>query len=263
MNKTDYNWNEFSIEAPKKSYFKNILKSQFILCKAEILGLRLNWVWALIIVLITPISIMFFLHNLMSDNKAYDIFILTGNMTISLVTGTMLTLGQELSVLKQLNGFDYYAVLPFKKINLIIAYIFRATLTTIPSMIIIYLTGKYILKMNLSFSFGIVFAIILSGFSLSAMGVFIGIYSKNAQQASMITQIFQPLVVYLAPVFIPISEMPYFIKIISYFIPTTYIANILREGCSGRSDVKSIIILICFSIISIFLIEKKMTWRQK
>lgn len=45
------------------------------------------------------------------------IYALTGNMVMSMVTGTMLSLGQTLGVLKEFRGFDYYSVLPIKKIN--------------------------------------------------------------------------------------------------------------------------------------------------
>ncbi|SHJ30411.1 ABC transporter permease [Lutispora thermophila] len=243
--------------------YKSAIMKQVYLIRAELLSFRLNWKWSLIIVLITPISMLFFLWFLFKDKPEYLLHVVTGNMVLSLVTGTMLTLGQELGVLKQLRGFDYYATLPIRKINLIIAYLIRATLQTLPSMIVILLLGRFVLHIPISIHYTFILVVLLSGLSLSAAGAFIGIYSKDAGHASILTQVLQPLVVYLAPVFIPVEHMPKLLNIVSYAIPTRYVANALRASCSGTYDLYSLNTLLIFSIISIILIENKMEWRMK
>lgn len=242
---------------------KSSLRKQWYLIKAEILSLRLNWKWSLLIVLVSPLSILFFLYVLSGNRAEFMQYAITGNIVMSLVTGTMLTLGQELGILKQIRGFDYYAALPIRKSNLIAAYLIRATITTIPSIAVLMFIGKYILKIPISFHPSLIFIILLSGISLSALGTFIGIYCKNADQASILTQIFQPIIVYCAPVFIPMDSMPIAIKVISYFIPTTYVANAIRASFNATFDWISISILIVFSLISVILVEFKMDWRQK
>ena len=67
----------------------NMIQKQMYLCFAELLSLRLNWVWSLIIVLISPLSILFLLYMLVGDNEDMIIYIVTGNMVMSLVTGTI------------------------------------------------------------------------------------------------------------------------------------------------------------------------------
>lgn len=238
-------------------------RKQLYLCKAEILSLRLNWVWSLIIIMVSPLSMLIFMYVLFGEDKAFLLYIVTGNMVMSMVTGTMLSLGQELGVLKQIKGFDYYAILPLRKFNIILAYILRATCTTLPSLFVLYFIGKYILCVNIMLHVSILVVTLLSGISLSSVGACIGIYSKNASNASLVTQVVQPLIVYLVPVYIELENMPIFLQVISKFIPTTYVAIALRSSCKGIWDIKSIIILIVFSIFSIMLIEKKMEWRQK
>ncbi|MED9903356.1 MAG: ABC transporter permease [Lachnospiraceae bacterium] len=242
---------------------KSSVQKQMYLIKAELLSLRLNWQWSLLIVLVSPLSVLFFLYLLMGENVAYMPYIVTGNIVMSLVTGTMLTLGQELGLLKQICGFEYYAVLPIKKIYLIVAYLVRATLTTIPSILILMFVGKYILKLPIRFHVSFIVIVLLSGISLSALGAFIGMYSKDSEQASIFTQVIQPVIVYCAPVFMPLEQMPQSIKYISYLIPTTHVANALRASLGGQFDWVSIGILVIFSIISIILVEFKMDWRQK
>lgn len=247
----------------EKTSFKSALIKQFYLIKAELLSLRLEWKWALIIVLATPLSMLFLMSFFFKDNREYLVYAITGNLVMSLVTGTMLTLGQELGILKDIRGFDYYAALPVRKINLIIAYLLRATLTTLPSMLVIIIVSRFFLHIDVKLHISLLIVAVLSGLSLSAVGAFIGIYSKNASQASILTQVLQPLVVYFAPVFIPMESLPPVLRYIAYIIPTKYVAEALRAGTAGYFDWRAIGILFLFSVISIFLIEYRMDWRQK
>lgn len=240
---------------------RTIIK-QWFLIKSELSTLRLDWKWAILVVMISPLCTLFFLYNILGTNDDEILrYTVTGNMVLSLVTGTMLTLGQELGFLKEIRGFDYYSVLPLKKINLIIAYVTRATINTCPSMIIILLIGKYILNVSISIHWSLVLVFLISGYSLSAVGACIGMYSRDSSQASMMTQIIQPLVVYLFPVFLPTSSLPKILQIISYVIPTRYVAQALRSSCNGKFDILSTIVLFFFCTISVILIEKKLDWR--
>lgn len=248
----------------KSSSVQSFLRKQFYLIKAELLSLRLSWQWSLLIVLVAPLSMLMFLYLLVGQhNPAYMTYAITGNIIMSLVTGTMLTLGQELGLLKQIRGFDYYASLPLHKLQLIIAYLVRATVTTLPSILILIGVGGLLFKVELSIHWSLFLIVLLAGMSLSGLGVIIGVYSRNASQASTITQVLQPLIVYCAPVFIPVESMPTILRAISYFIPTSYVANAVRASLNGLVDGKSILILLAFCIVSIYLVEFKIDWRQK
>lgn len=236
---------------------------QFYLIKSELMILRIDWLWTLLIVLITPLSLLILLYYIMGESSQdYKYYLLTGNMVMSLTTGTMLTLGQELGILKQVRGFDYYSTLKVKKIQLIFSYIVRTTIMTLPSIFVIFIVGKYFLDIPINIHPSLILVILFSGLSLSAIGGFIGIYARDASQASIITQVIQPIFVFCAPVFIPASKMPKFMFYISRVMPTTYVASALRDSCRGIYDIKSILILFILSLISIVLIETKIDWRN-
>lgn len=246
------------------SIIKEFIIKQYFLIKAEMLSLRLNWQWSLFIVLIAPLSMLFFLYLLIGRSEPeYMTYVVSGNVIMSLVTGTMLTLGQELGFLKDVRGFDYYASLPLHKVQLIMAYLIRATIITLPSILVLILVGKIIFHVQIVVHFSLFIIVFLSGVSLSGLGACIGVYSRNSNQASTITQVLQPVIVYCAPVFIPIESMPEFIRIISMFIPTTYVASALRNSFNATFDWKNITVLVMFCILSIYFVEFKIDWRQK
>lgn len=142
---------EINKSSQNKSGIKDYLTKQFYLIKSELLTLRLSWKWSLLIVLVSPISVLIFLYLLVGmKNPEYMNYVISGNIIMSLVTGTMLTLGQELGVLKQIRGFDYYASLPIKKIQLITAYLIRATILTLPSIIVLIFLGRIIFDVQIN-----------------------------------------------------------------------------------------------------------------
>lgn len=256
--------NSSSIEFCFFSTIKEFIIKQWFLIKAEMLSLRINWQWSLFIVLVAPLSMLYFLYLLIGRSEPeYMTYVVSGNVIMSLVTGTMLTLGQELGFLKDVRGFDYYASLPLYKFQLIMAYLIRATIITLPSILILILVGKVAFDVQIVIHFSLFIIVVLSGMSLAGLGACIGIYSRNSSQASTITQVLQPLIVYCAPVFVPLESMPRFMRVISMFIPTTYVASALRNSFSGIFDWKNITILVIFCVLSIYLVEFRIDWRQK
>lgn len=256
--------NRLSNQLNLYSAIKELIIKQWFLIKAEMLSLRINWQWSLFIVLVAPLSMLYFLYLLVGrTTPEYMTYVVSGNVIMSLVTGTMLTLGQELGFLKDVRGFDYYASLPLYKFQLITAYLVRATIITLPSILILIIIGKAVFDVQIAIHFSLFIIVFLSGMSLAGLGACIGIYSRNSSQASTITQILQPLIVYCAPVFVPLESMPRFMRVISMFIPTTYVASALRNSFIGVFDWQNIIVLVAFCGLSMYLVEYKIDWRQK
>lgn len=170
--------NSSSSQSTHPSSIRKIAVTQWFLIKSELLTLRVNWQWSLFIVLVAPLSMLLFLYLLIGrTDSGYMTYVLSGNIIMSLVTGTMLTLGQELGFLKDVRGFDYYASLPLYKVQLITAYLIRATIITIPSIMILIAVGKIAFNVQIVIHISLFVIVFLSGMSLAGLGAFIGIYS--------------------------------------------------------------------------------------
>lgn len=256
-------YNDYDINKHKMNKFKLYFRNLFYLFKTTMFAIRESWLWYLLMICITPIGLMITL-GIYFQNENIEImeFIVSGNMIMSLVSGTMLTLGQTLGYLKEYKGFDYYAVLPISKASMIIAYVMRAVILSLPSLLIIYIIGAVLFNLHFAVHPIIILVIILSGLSLSGIGAIIGIFSKNMQTASLLTQIVQPVIVFLAPVLIPKSVLPMSIKYISVIMPTTYISEAFRAALNNRIALSEIIILTVISIVSVYLVTNKLDWSR-
>ena len=240
---------------------KTSIRNQALLILTELSSIRLDWKYTLLIGLVSPVSFLLLLSLFVKgDNEALT-YIVSGNMVLTQVTGTMLSLGQEMGVLKEIRGFDYYSTLPISKMNLVIAHVTKATLLSMPSILMIWFLGNKVFYANITLTFSSIIILLLSGYTLSAIGAVIGTRARDAEQASVITQVVNPILTFCSPVFVPENYLPRWLNTISYLFSTRYVAAALRNSMSGTNDPFPIAMVLFFCLISIFLVNKFMDWR--
>lgn len=230
----------------------------------NLLEIREDWLWYIILVCINPLTLLLFMGILIKDpsSEVIKTFII-GNIINSLTTGTFLTLGQQFSYFKHNNALDYYLTLPIGKISIIIAYVIRNTVFMIPSTVIILMIGRLYYNVNFYINMSFLIAMLLSSFSLAAFGVIIGVYGKSIRMSSLLTQILQPIFIFLAPVYVTADKLPRFINYISYIMPTRYAANALRNSLLQTGNVYvDIIILLGITLISLILVTARLDWNR-
>jgi ABC-2 type transport system permease protein len=105
---------------------------------------------------------------------------------------------------------------------------------------------------------------ILSGFALSGIGALIGIYSTNANWANIIVRVVFPILVFAAPVMIPMQNLPMILRYISVVLPTTYIANAFRAALSGNLGPAFWLdmgIILLYTVVTLYFVARRFDWR--
>jgi len=255
-----------NINFPNKYINRNLIKFRNLcyMVVTNLLEIREGWLWYVILVCINPLTLLLFMGILVKDPSTETIktFII-GNIINSLSTGTFLTLGQQFSYFKHNNALDYYLTLPIGKISIIIAYVIRNTVFMIPSTVIILMIGRLYYNVNFVININFIIAMLLSSFSLAGFGVIIGVYGKSIRMSSLLTQILQPIFIFLAPVYVTSDKLPKLINYISYIMPTRYAANALRNSLLQIGNVYiDILILLAITIISLILVTVKLDWNK-
>jgi len=212
---------------PGYSISKHIRDTAY-LTWVQLLNVRTGWVWYFLLSSFIPLLTLFFLFLVLSYQIKYANYVVTGNIVFAVVLGSLNTLAEQLGWMKQNRYFEHYATLPIAKLSLIIALITRSTLFSLPSMVAVLLIGKILFKLPIVLHPLLLVVFILSGFALSGIGSMIGIYSKNGNHANIITRVVFPILVFTAPVLIPMENLPYVLQITSLALPTTYIAEAFR-----------------------------------
>lgn len=233
----------------------------FTLFKSMLLDIRNEWSWYFILMLVTPLSLLFFLKFIAGDNIVYEDY-LVGSIIMTFGTGVFLSLGQSFSYYKASSALDYYLSLPLPKLGIILAIMLRNIILSIPSLIVLFFIGAIQYHTYIPMNFPFICAIILTSTSLAGLGVIVGVTSKNMQMASILTQILNPILIYIAPVFTTITNLPSIVQKFSYFLPTTYQANALRISIHAYQFSFDHIILLLLTVITLYFTVKNVNWMK-
>jgi ABC-2 type transport system permease protein len=232
---------------------------------AESYRMRSMWFWYLIMMAMNPLLNMFLLYIFGARaNPQATLFVISGSLASGLTIATMLSLGQEVGGLKDSHAFEHYATLPISKLSYVLAIATRAMVFGLPSFLIVLGVGWAGLGLPLHLGPILIPAVLLASYSLVGFGAFIGFYSRTGQVAGMATQVLAGVMTSLAPVFVSIDQLPAILRATAAFMPTTYVATIMRGALSGVVDAQvwtSFAVLAVFTVVMLWLVVRKLDWR--
>lgn len=230
-----------------------------------------NWRWswqALIINSIAApilgiIALGSFAKGTGEDTLAY---ILTGNLVMSLMFGTLDKVATRFTFMKFSGALDYFATLPISREALIIATVLAFFLLSLPSLLVIILLGAFYLKLSLIISPLIILIIPLCVISLSGIGAVIGTNAPSPEVGSSLSLLVTMILLFIGPVLIPANRLPDFLIIAGYFSPASYAASAIRQtllGTISQQILIDIFALLGFSVLSFWIARRKFNWRQR
>lgn len=244
--------------------FKKHVRDTLYLLWTQILNIRTGWVWYFFLSSFIPLLTLFFLFMILGYQINIAIYVVTGNVVFAVVLGSLNTLAEQMGWMKQNRFFEHYAALPISKLSLITALVTRCTLFSFPPMIAVLLIGKLLFKLPIVLHPMLLVIFVLSGFALSGIGAFIGITSKDSNKANITVRVVFPILVFAAPVMIPMESLPRILQYTSYLLPTTYIANLFRATLSGNFNGNfflDMFVILMFTFVSLYLVARKFDWR--
>jgi ABC-2 type transport system permease protein len=230
----------------------------------QILNVRTGWVWYFLLSSFIPLLTLFFLFMVLGYQIKWANYVVTGNVVFAVVLGSLNTLAEQMGWMKQNRFFEHYAALPVSKMSLITALVIRCTLFSFPSMVAVLLIGKLLFRLPIVVHPVMVLVFTLSGFALSGIGAFIGITSTNSNRANITVRVVFPVLVFTAPVLIPLENLPVVLRYTSVIMPTTYIADAFRAalvGDLGSGFWLSMGIILLYTVVSLYVVARKFDWR--
>ncbi len=230
-------------------------------------NVRTAWQWIFLVSAVMPLGLLFFLSFLaQSARPSTLLYYITGNVVVALMLNPLFMLSGQLSWAKQSKAFDFYAGLPISRVALILAAISVSVMFTIPGMVVLLVVGMALFHLWIVPSPLIVVVIVLSPLALSGLGATVGVVAPNQQVAGVVANVFMVLVMFLSPVFVPLSRLPVLLQVTARLLPPTYAADALRQTLSGHLDAGFILdigILAAFSLVSLYVVTSRLDWRSR
>lgn len=161
---------------------------------------------------------------------------------------------------------DYFATLPIQKYALVLATVFSFLLLSLPSLLVTLLVGSAYLHVPLSVHPLILLVVPLCAISLAGLGALIGVSVRRPEEGGSISLILTMVLTGLGPVVIPPSRLPTALLLLGQLNPATYAASALRQVLVGPLTTQlwlDLGALLAFAAASLWLVGRKMDWRQK
>ncbi len=238
------------------------LRAFALLLLSEMFRLRVDWFWYLVQMSFQPLALLTFVFFLWGDPRAAQ-FAVTGSLVVTMSSSAMLSLGQYIGWMKSVNTYEHYAALPISRTVFLAAIGTRGVLLSLPSLLTVAVIGS--LVMDVHFTAQSVVVLLLGAYAMSGLGAFIGFWSRDAQVSSLATQVLATIIIFLAPVYIPVERLPGPLQVTAKAIPTTYVARALRLTVSGApisSLWPDMAVLAVLALVSLFLVPLRVPWRQ-
>lgn len=213
--------------------------------------------------IIFPISwtLMFFLRS----EQAVDIrAILPGVMALSVLFGTTSMLSVTITFERKSRSFERLLLSPIS-LNLLMlakttgAIVFGIINAFIPVLFASFMTDLSGIQWGL-LSIGVILIAVTSTF----LGLFIAVSVNEVFEAQTFSNFFRFPMMFLCGLFIPIETLPKFMQPLSYILPLTYGADILKYSINAETYINrtaSLLLLVFFSaalfILSTHNIKKR------
>lgn len=192
------------------------------------------------------------------------LFLISGNVLFSIINICLVSVGQNITFMKQIRSLEYYATLPINKLCLLFSIILSFFIVAIPGFVIVLILGALVFKYQLTVNLMLIPAILLIAGSFSGIGALIGIRSNDSMKSGLICQLIMFIIIFATPVFVALERLPKLIQYFSYLLPSTYGANLLRSVLLGQSNGMwlNITVLSVFTLSSIILLARFFEWSE-
>ena len=176
---------------------------------------------------------MFFIRSGLGMGKLPDL--LPGLVALSILFGTTSVLSVTVTFEKKGRSFERLLLAPISLELLMLAktsgaILFGTINAFVPVFVAMFLTDLSAMNWHI-----LVPAAILIAISSTFMGLFIAVSVKEVFEAQTFSNFFRFPMIFLCGLFFPIASLPVLLRPLSYVLPLTYGADILRGSMTGTN----------------------------
>jgi len=185
--------------------------------------------------------------------------VLPGVMAMSILFGTTSMLAVTITFERRSRSFDRLLLSPISLTWLMLAKTLGAILfgivnAFVPMLIAIFFTSVS----NINWAI-LILSVFFIAITSTFLGLFIAVSVSEVFEAQTFSNFFRFPMVFLCGLFFPISQLPVFLRPLSYIVPLTYGADLLKTAINQNGHITlgiSLLVLLFFSMI-LFLISKR------
>ena len=179
--------------------------------------------------------------------------LLPGVISVSVLFGTTSMLAVTITFEKKNRSFDRLLLSPISLELLMFAKTSGAILFGIANAFVPILIASFLVDLSAATWSLIIPSIALIAVSSTFLGLFIAVSVSEVFEAQTFSNFFRFPMLFLSGLFFPIDRLPAFLRPISYALPLTYGADILKAGFSEASVIPRYISFIVLAVFCMVL----------
>ncbi len=214
--------------------------------------------------IIFPISwtLMFFIR---SDSPVDIRSILPGVMALSILFGTTSMLAVTITFERKSRSFERLLLAPISLNLLMLAKTTGAILFGIVNAFIPVLFASFMVDLSGIHWVTTFIGVFLIAVTSTFLGLFIAVSVSEVFEAQTFSNFFRFPMMFLCGLFIPIENLPVFIRPLSYILPLTYGADLLKTSINSLGSISlwvslPILIIYAMALFSISTHNIKQKW---
>ncbi len=184
--------------------------------------------------------------------------LLPGLIAMSVLFGTTSMLAVTITFERSGKSFDRLLLAPVSLNLIVLAKIAGTVLFGIFNALIPIVFASFLINLS-GINWGVVFfAVLMMAITSALMGLLIAVSAEQVFEAQTFSNFFRFPMLFLCGLFVPITSLPMFLRPISYCLPLTYGADILKGCIIGNNlfpPILSFGLLLMFATI-LFLISR-------
>jgi ABC-2 type transport system permease protein len=239
----------------------------FDLLLIQLSNWRWSWQGTVITGMIGPVlSIVALGVFARSTDPTTQIYILTGNMVLSLMFENLTKVASNFAFLRATRAVNYLATRPLSRVALILATLGAFLLLSLPALTVTAVLGTLYLGIPLAPSPLLLLVIPLAAIPLAALGALIGATVPRPEDSGTWSLLLTVAMVSLGPVIIPPDRLPAWLQTLGTFSPATYAASALRQALLGPVTDRlplDLFVLAALALIRLPLVARAISWRQQ
>jgi ABC-2 type transport system permease protein len=233
----------------------------------ELTNWRWSWRGMLLSGVATPLFSLLALGMFARDSgEEALVYVMTGNVVVSLLFGTMNRVHNRVTWLRFQGGMDYIATLPVHRYAFVLAMVVAFLLLSLPSLLVTMGLGTLVLGVPLRLHPLLVVVIPCCAVPLAGVGAVLGMTGRTQTESHNLVFLLTLLMTGLGPVVAPPDRLLDFMVWLGYLSPATYAASALRQVMIGPLTGRLILDLAVLSgvaSVSLWLMGRRMNWRQE
>lgn len=229
-----------------------------------------NWRWTwrrmLVLGILAPLGAILGLKTLLAGTSPQAlVYVLTGNIVLSLMFENQNRVGGHFVFMRFHGTLDYFGSLPIRKSALVLGVVLSFLVLSLPSVAVVILGGSLLLGLPLSPSPLILLVVPLCALPMAGIGALIGVTARTSAEAGSLGLVVTIAMAGLGAVIIPPDRLPRWFVQLGLLSPASYAGSALRQTLLGPVTPAISIDLAAlagFSLVSLWLVSRKMDWRQ-